>query len=204
MLVNFAAWFSCSISLSPPHCNVFSSLQWVDYTIQSWQEELWKNWRVNWSSSSYISRKGWLMISMFWILWQLFIPVLVHLVILLCISTSLNLFCFCCCYQVGLPGFDSMPSALNMLTKHERASYCNHYWENQFKKVCRIDFLALWFEFYLILWHCMIYLIYCFLGSVVCECVFISPSRYLLAFLIENYHSCVLLGCWNILFCNFM
>lgn len=39
-------------------------------------------------------------------------------------------------YQVGLPGFDSMPSALNMLTKHERASYCNRYWEHQFKKVC--------------------------------------------------------------------
>lgn len=38
--------------------------------------------------------------------------------------------------QVGLPGFDSMPSALNMLSKHERASYCNHYWEHQFKKVC--------------------------------------------------------------------
>ncbi|KAM0926160.1 hypothetical protein ACQ4PT_003735 [Festuca glaucescens] len=36
--------------------------------------------------------------------------------------------------KVGLPGFDSMPSALNMLTKHERASYCNHYWENQFRK----------------------------------------------------------------------
>jgi Ca2+ transporting ATPase len=40
------------------------------------------------------------------------------------------------CFQVGLPGFDSMPSALNMLSSHERASYCNHYWENQFKKVC--------------------------------------------------------------------
>lgn len=38
--------------------------------------------------------------------------------------------------QVGLPGFDSMPSSLNMLSKHERASYCNHYWEDQFKKVC--------------------------------------------------------------------
>ncbi|KAK8465394.1 hypothetical protein PHAVU_009G072366 [Phaseolus vulgaris] len=37
--------------------------------------------------------------------------------------------------KVGLPGFNSMPSALNMLTKHERASYCNHYWEEQFKKV---------------------------------------------------------------------
>lgn len=40
------------------------------------------------------------------------------------------------CLQVGLPGFDSMPSALNMLSKHERASYCNHHWEIEFKKVC--------------------------------------------------------------------
>lgn len=38
-------------------------------------------------------------------------------------------------HQVGIPGFDSMPSALNRLSKHERASYCNRYWENQFKKV---------------------------------------------------------------------
>ena len=38
-------------------------------------------------------------------------------------------------FQVGLPGFTSMPFALNMLSKHERASYCNHHWDNQFKKV---------------------------------------------------------------------
>ncbi|KAL4282059.1 hypothetical protein GQ457_03G035020 [Hibiscus cannabinus] len=42
--------------------------------------------------------------------------------------------------KVGLPGFDSMPSALYMLSKHERASYCNHYWENQFKKVSVLEF----------------------------------------------------------------
>lgn len=42
--------------------------------------------------------------------------------------------------KVGLPGFDSMPSALNMLSKHERASYCNHYWEHQFKKVAVLEF----------------------------------------------------------------
>lgn len=42
--------------------------------------------------------------------------------------------------KVGLPGFDSMPSALNMLSKNERASYCNHYWENQFKKVSVLEF----------------------------------------------------------------
>lgn len=42
--------------------------------------------------------------------------------------------------KVGLPGFNSMPSALNMLSKHERASYCNRYWENQFKKVALLDF----------------------------------------------------------------
>ncbi|KAH7689745.1 P-type ATPase subfamily IIA SERCA-type protein [Dioscorea alata] len=42
--------------------------------------------------------------------------------------------------KVGLPGFDSMPSALNMLTKHERASYCNRYWEHQFKKISLLEF----------------------------------------------------------------
>jgi magnesium-transporting ATPase (P-type) len=44
------------------------------------------------------------------------------------------------CFQVGLPGYDSMPSSLNMLSKHERASYCNHYWEKQFKKISVLDF----------------------------------------------------------------
>lgn len=42
--------------------------------------------------------------------------------------------------KVGLPGFDSMPSSLNMLTKHERASYCNHYWEEQFRKIHILEF----------------------------------------------------------------
>ncbi|OAY62961.1 Calcium-transporting ATPase 3, endoplasmic reticulum-type [Ananas comosus] len=42
--------------------------------------------------------------------------------------------------KVGLPGFDSMPSALNMLSKHERAAYCNHYWEHQFKKISVLEF----------------------------------------------------------------
>ncbi|XP_050266596.1 calcium-transporting ATPase 3, endoplasmic reticulum-type isoform X1 [Quercus robur] len=42
--------------------------------------------------------------------------------------------------KVGLPGYDSMPSALNMLSSHERASYCNHYWESQFKKISVLDF----------------------------------------------------------------
>ncbi|XP_029123646.1 calcium-transporting ATPase 3, endoplasmic reticulum-type isoform X2 [Elaeis guineensis] len=42
--------------------------------------------------------------------------------------------------KVGLPGFDSMPSALNMLSKHERASYCNRYWEHQFKKISVLEF----------------------------------------------------------------
>ncbi|KAJ1430380.1 P-type ATPase [Sesbania bispinosa] len=37
--------------------------------------------------------------------------------------------------KVGLPGFNSMPSALNMLSKHERASYCNRYWEEQCRKM---------------------------------------------------------------------
>lgn len=42
--------------------------------------------------------------------------------------------------KVGLPGFDSMPSALHILSRHERASYCNHYWENEFKKVSILEF----------------------------------------------------------------
>ncbi|KZV54526.1 calcium-transporting ATPase 3, endoplasmic reticulum-type-like [Dorcoceras hygrometricum] len=42
--------------------------------------------------------------------------------------------------KIGLPGFDSMPSALNLLSKHERASYCNRYWESQFKKVSLLEF----------------------------------------------------------------
>ncbi|XP_073224491.1 calcium-transporting ATPase 3, endoplasmic reticulum-type isoform X1 [Cicer arietinum] len=42
--------------------------------------------------------------------------------------------------KVGLPGFNSMPSALNMLSKHERASYCNHYWEEQFRKLDVLEF----------------------------------------------------------------
>lgn len=42
--------------------------------------------------------------------------------------------------KIGLPGFDSMPSSLNNLRKHERVSYCNHYWENQYKKFSSLDF----------------------------------------------------------------
>ncbi|XP_020963666.1 calcium-transporting ATPase 3, endoplasmic reticulum-type [Arachis ipaensis] len=42
--------------------------------------------------------------------------------------------------KVGLPGFNSMPSALNMLSNHERASYCNHYWEEQFRKMDVLEF----------------------------------------------------------------
>lgn len=42
--------------------------------------------------------------------------------------------------KVGLPGFDSMPSALNMLSKHERVSYCNHHWEIECKKVSVLEF----------------------------------------------------------------
>lgn len=42
--------------------------------------------------------------------------------------------------KIGLPGYDSMPSALNMLSKHERASYCNRYWDNQFKKISVLEF----------------------------------------------------------------
>lgn len=42
--------------------------------------------------------------------------------------------------KVGLPGFNSMQSSLNMLSNHERASYCNHYWEEQFRKLDVLEF----------------------------------------------------------------
>ncbi|KAJ7565111.1 hypothetical protein O6H91_02G048300 [Diphasiastrum complanatum] len=42
--------------------------------------------------------------------------------------------------KIGLPGFDSMPSSLTMLSRSERVSYCNHYWEQQFKKIATLEF----------------------------------------------------------------
>ena len=42
--------------------------------------------------------------------------------------------------KIGLPGFDSMPSALNQLNKSERVSFCTNYWERQFLKVANLDF----------------------------------------------------------------
>ena len=42
--------------------------------------------------------------------------------------------------KIGLPGFDSMPSALKGLSKAERISYCTNYWESQFMKVFTLDF----------------------------------------------------------------
>jgi Ca2+ transporting ATPase len=53
------------------------------------------------------------------------------------------IFIFVSLNQVGLPGFDSMPSALTMLSKQERVSYCNHYWEQQFNKV-QHNLIFLW------------------------------------------------------------
>ena len=41
-----------------------------------------------------------------------------------------------------------MPSALNMLSKHERASYCNRYWENHFKKVCFYKLIVICFSYF--------------------------------------------------------
>jgi hypothetical protein len=46
-----------------------------------------------------------------------------------------------------------MPSALNMLTKHERASYCNRYWENQFRKVITLILFELLYFFCSFLEH---------------------------------------------------
>ena len=42
--------------------------------------------------------------------------------------------------KVGLPGFDSMPSALQRLSKQERATYCTAYWASQFHRIATVDF----------------------------------------------------------------
>ena len=83
-------------------------------------------------------------------------------------------------HQIGLPGFDSMPSALNMLSKHERASYCNRYWENQFKKVWThfVDVVSSYIMFVAlkaysgnnILFYCMITIIW-----LTFMCLLVSP-----------------------------
>jgi magnesium-transporting ATPase (P-type) len=42
--------------------------------------------------------------------------------------------------KMGLPGFDSMPTALNRLSKQDRVSYCNAYWEGQFSRIATLEF----------------------------------------------------------------
>jgi Ca2+ transporting ATPase len=42
--------------------------------------------------------------------------------------------------KMGLPGFDSMPKALNRLSKQDRVSYCNAYWEGQFTRIATLEF----------------------------------------------------------------
>mmetsp|Transcript_26541 Transcript_26541/g.32169 ORF Transcript_26541/g.32169 Transcript_26541/m.32169 type:complete len:1011 (-) Transcript_26541:448-3480(-) len=42
--------------------------------------------------------------------------------------------------KVGLPGFDSMPHALTRLSKQDRVSYCNNYWEGQFTRIATLEF----------------------------------------------------------------
>ncbi|EFJ13461.1 hypothetical protein SELMODRAFT_122175 [Selaginella moellendorffii] len=42
--------------------------------------------------------------------------------------------------KVGLPGFDSMPTSLSVLSKQERVSYCNRYWERYLKKAFVLEF----------------------------------------------------------------
>ncbi|KAK3234063.1 calcium-transporting ATPase [Cymbomonas tetramitiformis] len=42
--------------------------------------------------------------------------------------------------KVGLPGFDSMPHALTRLSKQDRVSYCNNYWEGQFTRLATLEF----------------------------------------------------------------
>ena len=42
--------------------------------------------------------------------------------------------------KIGLPGFDSMPSALNQLSKSERINFCTNYWERQFLNIASLEF----------------------------------------------------------------
>mmetsp|Transcript_35412 Transcript_35412/g.67767 ORF Transcript_35412/g.67767 Transcript_35412/m.67767 type:complete len:1022 (+) Transcript_35412:120-3185(+) len=42
--------------------------------------------------------------------------------------------------KMGLPGFDSMPTALNRLSKQDRVSYCNDYWHGQFTRLATLEF----------------------------------------------------------------
>mmetsp|Transcript_39481 Transcript_39481/g.85944 ORF Transcript_39481/g.85944 Transcript_39481/m.85944 type:complete len:1019 (-) Transcript_39481:309-3365(-) len=42
--------------------------------------------------------------------------------------------------KVGLPGYDSMPTALTRLSKQDRVGYCNSYWEGQYTRLATLEF----------------------------------------------------------------
>ena len=37
--------------------------------------------------------------------------------------------------KVGLPGYADMPTSLEQLSKHERATFCNDYWQREQQRV---------------------------------------------------------------------
>jgi hypothetical protein len=36
--------------------------------------------------------------------------------------------------KIGLQGFDRMPSALSQLSRQDRATFCNDYWNQEYRK----------------------------------------------------------------------
>lgn len=43
-------------------------------------------------------------------------------------------------WQIGLPGYASMPAALAAMTRQERATYCNGHWEQEWRKLYTLEF----------------------------------------------------------------
>lgn len=37
--------------------------------------------------------------------------------------------------KIGLPGYAQMPQAVDSLSKQDRASFCNNYWQEAYSKV---------------------------------------------------------------------
>eukprot|EP00884_Botryococcus_braunii_P019514 jgi/Botrbrau1/6246/Bobra.0129s0001.2 len=42
--------------------------------------------------------------------------------------------------KIGLQGFDRMPSALSQLSRQDRATFCNDYWNQEYRKVSTLEF----------------------------------------------------------------
>lgn len=39
--------------------------------------------------------------------------------------------------KIGLAGYSSMPGALSNLSRRERATFCNDYWQHEYQRVRR-------------------------------------------------------------------